>query len=89
MILALTFIFGLVIGSFVNVCIPRIPRDESIVLPTSHCNGCGTPIKLYDNIPVVSWQVPTPGKRRSGKLRVLLCSYLGHPEAIPKATPNF
>src|SRR5580700_3523936 len=55
MIAVLIFVFGLIIGSFLNVCILRIPVSESIVLPPSHCPSCGTPIKPYDNIPVVSW----------------------------------
>jgi leader peptidase (prepilin peptidase)/N-methyltransferase len=49
------FLFGLLIGSFLNVCILRIPRAESIVLPASHCTHCHTAIAPYDNIPVVSW----------------------------------
>jgi len=49
------FLFGLLIGSFLNVCILRIPRGESIVLPASHCTACHTAIRPYDNIPVVSW----------------------------------
>jgi leader peptidase (prepilin peptidase)/N-methyltransferase len=54
-IAAAIFLLGLVIGSFLNVCILRIPREESVVLPASHCPACNTPIKPYDNIPVVSW----------------------------------
>src|SRR5262245_21743782 len=53
-ILAL-FLFGLVIGSFLNVCITRIPEGLSIVSPRSRCPGCGTPIRPYDNVPVLSW----------------------------------
>jgi len=49
------FLFGLVIGSFLNVCITRIPEEISIVSPASHCPKCGTPIKPYDNVPVFSW----------------------------------
>jgi leader peptidase (prepilin peptidase)/N-methyltransferase len=50
-------LFGLVIGSFLNVCIHRWPRDESIVWPGSRCPGCGHAIAAYDNIPVVSYLV--------------------------------
>lgn len=46
---------GLVIGSFLNVCILRIPAGKSIVLPPSACPQCGAPIRPYDNIPVVSY----------------------------------
>jgi leader peptidase (prepilin peptidase)/N-methyltransferase len=48
-------LFGLVLGSFLNVVIYRVPRHESLVRPGSHCPGCGTAIHWYDNIPVVSW----------------------------------
>ncbi len=54
-IVALAFLFGLLIGSFLNVCILRIPREESVVMPPSHCPACGAGIKPYDNIPVLSW----------------------------------
>jgi leader peptidase (prepilin peptidase)/N-methyltransferase len=46
---------GALIGSFLNVVIHRIPRDESIAFPASHCPTCGTAIKPYDNIPVIGW----------------------------------
>lgn len=49
------FILGLLIGSFLNVCIYRIPRGESISYPPSHCTTCGSKIKPYDLIPVISW----------------------------------
>jgi leader peptidase (prepilin peptidase)/N-methyltransferase len=49
--------FGAVIGSFLNVVIHRVPREESIAFPASHCPSCGTAIRPYDNIPVVSWAV--------------------------------
>lgn len=55
MIAAAIFILGLVIGSFLNVCILRIPNEESVVLPSSHCPACQAQIKPYDNIPVLSW----------------------------------
>lgn len=51
------FIFGAVIGSFLNVLIHRIPREESIVFPNSACPSCQTPIKFYDNIPILSWLI--------------------------------
>ena len=46
---------GLLIGSFLNVVAYRLPRGESLSVPASHCPGCDTPIKPYDNIPVLSW----------------------------------
>ncbi len=52
---ASVFILGLLIGSFLNVCIYRLPRKESIVFPFSHCPSCKTPIKTYDNIPIISF----------------------------------
>ena len=55
MIIAFFFAFGLVIGSFLNVCIARIPEEVSIVTPGSRCPKCGAPIKWYDNVPVLAW----------------------------------
>ena len=49
------FLAGLCIGSFLNVCIWRIPRDESIVWPGSHCPACGHAIAPWDNVPLLSW----------------------------------
>jgi leader peptidase (prepilin peptidase)/N-methyltransferase len=48
-------LFGLCLGSFLNVCISRLPRGESIVLPSSHCPKCNHAIRWYDNIPLVSY----------------------------------
>ena len=49
------FVFGAVIGSFLNVCIYRIPRSKSIVKPNSFCPACEKPIRFYDNIPIASY----------------------------------
>ena len=49
------FILGLIMGSFANVCIYRMPRNLSIVKPNSHCTNCNSFIKWYDNIPVISY----------------------------------
>ena len=49
------FVVGLIFGSFLNVCISRIPRDESIVSPPSHCPHCGAGIRWFDNLPLLSW----------------------------------
>src|ERR1700722_4620296 len=48
-------VLGGVFGSFLNVVVHRLPRHESLVTPASHCPKCGTPVKPYDNIPIVSW----------------------------------
>ena len=50
-------VFGLVIGSFIGVVVDRLPRQESIVSPPSHCVACSAPVRAYDNIPVVSYVV--------------------------------
>src|SRR5205085_7705454 len=49
------FFFGLIFGSFLNVCIYRLPRGLSVVSPRSACPGCGVMIAGYDNIPIFSW----------------------------------
>jgi leader peptidase (prepilin peptidase)/N-methyltransferase len=55
LLLITAFAFGLVIGSFANVLIHRLPRRESIVHPGSHCPACGTPIRWYQNVPLLSY----------------------------------
>ena len=54
---AITFagVLGAIFGSFLNVVVHRLPRHESVVSPASHCPRCGTPVKPYDNIPILSW----------------------------------
>ena len=49
------FVFGIMIGSFLNVVIYRIPKGESIAFPASRCQSCQTPLKWYHNIPIFSW----------------------------------
>ncbi len=46
---------GLVVGSFLNVVIYRLPRKESLVRPASHCPSCGNPVRWHDNVPVLGW----------------------------------
>ena len=63
------FFLGLCVGSFLNVCIFRIPESKSIVHPPSACPGCGAPIKFYDNIPVFSYIILS-GKCRNCKMPI-------------------
>ena len=53
--LAFLFLAGLVVGSFLNVCIWRLPRRESVVFPASRCTSCSRPLSWFENIPVLSW----------------------------------
>jgi leader peptidase (prepilin peptidase)/N-methyltransferase len=53
--IVLAAVGGLVVGSFLNVVAYRLPRGESLVSPGSRCPACGTPVKPYDNIPVLGW----------------------------------
>ena len=55
MFVAVVFVFGLIVGSFLNVVIYRLPAGESVVKPRSRCPGCALQIAWYDNIPVLSW----------------------------------
>jgi len=55
MSLVIAALFGLVVGSFLNVCIYRLPLDQSIVWPASHCTTCGRALAWYENIPVASY----------------------------------
>ncbi len=57
MIYLFIFILGLCIGSFLNVCIWRLPRGQSLLRPASHCPNCQNPIKWYDNIPLLSYSL--------------------------------
>lgn len=49
------FTFAAIVGSFLNVCIHRIPSGQSVAFPASHCPHCSTPIRPWDNIPILSW----------------------------------
>ena len=65
----LAFLFGLVVGSFLNVGIHRIPKGESIIWPPSHCPNCGERVKWYDNLPLVSYFI-LKGRCRSCKEKI-------------------
>jgi len=54
---AIAFVLGLLIGSFLNVVAYRLPRGESLAAPPSHCPSCDTPIRWFDNVPVLGWLV--------------------------------
>ena len=64
-----TVLVGLCVGSFLNVLIYRLPREESLISPPSHCPSCNTPIKWYDNIPIFSYLF-LGGKCRSCKTKI-------------------
>src|SRR5215218_2596848 len=66
---ALAGAFGLLLGSFLNVVAYRLPRGESLATPASRCPGCDTPIKPYDNVPVISWLL-LRGRCRSCKTSI-------------------
>ncbi|MEW6377604.1 MAG: prepilin peptidase [Thermodesulfobacteriota bacterium] len=51
----ISIVLGAIVGSFLNVCIFRLPKEESIITPGSHCPHCKNPIRFYDNIPLVSY----------------------------------
>jgi leader peptidase (prepilin peptidase)/N-methyltransferase len=63
------FFFGLIFGSFLNVCIYRLPRGLSVVSPRSACPACRAPIAAYDNIPVLSWLI-LGGRCRHCRVRI-------------------
>jgi len=65
----LLFIIGAIVGSFINVCIYRLPRSESIILPRSRCTSCGAVIGWFDNVPILSFLI-LKGKCRSCKKRI-------------------
>ena len=66
---SLSFILGAIVGSFLNVCIYRLPRELSLVLPRSYCPGCNAPVVWYDNVPVLSY-LWLAGKCRSCRARI-------------------
>lgn len=65
----LIFILGLIVGSFNNVCIYRIPRNESVIYPASHCPECHTTIRPVDNMPLISYFL-LKGRCRNCKSRI-------------------
>ncbi len=67
MIESVIFLLGLIIGSFLNVCIVRLPRGESVAYPASKCPRCGARIKWYDNIPILSFLLLRAKCRKCGQ----------------------
>jgi len=65
------FILGAIIGSFLNVCIYRLPKGRSVIVPGSHCPNCSAKIHWYDNIPILSY-IFLGGKARCCKARISL-----------------
>ena len=65
------FSFGLVVGSFANVCIYRLPKKESVVVPRSHCPACHSTLRPLDNIPLISYLI-LGGKCRNCAIRISL-----------------
>lgn len=64
-----SFILGAVVGSFLNVCIYRLPAGESVVSPPSRCPSCGTRIRPWDNVPILSWLI-LRGRCRSCRAKI-------------------
>jgi len=56
-LLTMAAVFGAAVGSFLNVCIVRLPADQSLMRPRSRCPQCGNPIAWFDNVPILSWIV--------------------------------
>lgn len=63
------FIFGSIVGSFLNVCIYRLPKGRSVIFPGSHCPNCSTAIHWYDNIPIFGY-IFLGGKARCCKAKI-------------------
>jgi leader peptidase (prepilin peptidase)/N-methyltransferase len=61
------FVIGLAFGSFLNVCISRIPCDQSVIAPASHCPACGAFLKWRDNVPLLSWLLLSGRCRNCGE----------------------
>ena len=67
----ITGLFGALIGSFLNVCIYRLPRRESVVWPGSHCPACSKPIAWYDNVPILGYLI-LAGRCRACSIKISL-----------------
>lgn len=71
MIYIFVFILGSIVGSFLNVCIYRLPKGRSVIVPGSHCPNCGAKIHWYDNMPILSY-LALGGKARCCKAKISL-----------------
>ena len=56
-VIVMAALLGAMVGSFLNVCIVRLPKDQSILRPPSHCPKCAAAVAWYDNVPILSWLV--------------------------------
>ena len=65
----IVFVFGSIVGSFLNVCIYRLPKGRSVIVPGSYCPNCTAPIHWYDNIPIIGY-VMLGGKARCCKAKI-------------------
>ena len=65
---ATAFVLGCMVGSFLNVCICRLPNGESVVKPRSRCPKCGNAIAWYDNLPILSWLILSAKCRQCGEV---------------------
>ncbi|MHB1935668.1 MAG: prepilin peptidase [Acidobacteriaceae bacterium] len=70
-LIAVALVAGLAFGSFLNVCIVRLPAHQSVVTPSSHCLYCAAPLRARDNVPVISW-LWLRGRCRACKARISL-----------------
>ncbi|MEI6668401.1 MAG: prepilin peptidase [Acidobacteriota bacterium] len=68
-LLTVSGLLGLCVGSFLNVCIYRLPLEQSLMWPGSHCPACAVPLRWFDNVPVAAW-VRLGGRCRSCKARI-------------------
>jgi leader peptidase (prepilin peptidase)/N-methyltransferase len=87
----LAFVLGLLFGSFLNVCISRLPKHESLWKPRSHCPNCHATIRWYDNIPLLSWvllRAKVPGVQAADLVAISgggVCFRTGARFALPSA----
>ena len=77
MVITFSFIFGSCLGSFLNVCIWRIPLGESVVIVPSHCPKCNHKIRWFDNVPVIGFLALGGKCRETGEEKVIVIGLTG------------